>query len=153
MKVRASKIDDYVFDVAPFEWSAIKNSSFGASILGNGASILSIGATFSVYSEIPDRMIKGETFQEIETPQSRAVVSKTDFLTAHGLCVWVATGEIIEISNMLENVALSIEPDHYRYVCNHIPQIFYPSPFGVIVGIDGEYDFNTGQFKGSLIFE
>ena len=153
MKVRARSRSDYTFEIESFEWSAIKDTDFGAAILGNGATISTNGATFGIYNEVPERMIRGEVFRDVESPKTRAIISKTDFLTDLGFCVWVRTGEIVPTENIKQRSDFEIQADHYRFVCNHIPQIFYPSVLGVIVGIDGEYDFNIGLFKGSLIFE
>ncbi|EHN70918.1 hypothetical protein [Aliivibrio fischeri] len=148
MLIKATSRSDYIFEITPSEWAQIKNTNYLGMI-----SMCDAGFTFKSYSRVPERMIKGELFNKIESPKTRAIKSKTDFLTELGLCIHVGSSEIIEINTIFENPFFYIIPDHYRFVCNHIPQIFYPYNGKIITGINGEFDFNSGLFKGSLVFE
>ncbi|EPW7384778.1 TPA: hypothetical protein ACMD15_003437 [Vibrio cholerae] len=153
MRVIASKMTDYTFFIEPYEWSAIKNTEFIKALNNQLINVSQSGLTLGVYDSVPERMIKNERFFGQVCPRTRAIYTKTDFLTEIGLCVSINSGEIIKIDNLFENSMLTIEPDHYRFVCNHIPQIFYPSPLGIITCIDGVYNFDNGLFKGLLMFD
>jgi hypothetical protein len=148
MRVRASKNDDYQIEFRSGEFAQLKNTNkLGQLTIKNN------NFTFDCYSEVPELMIMSSTFKEIEIKKTSDIESKTDFLTQLGLCVHVGSGEIIKIESILENEELIITPDHFRFVCNHIPQIFYPFNGKKIAAIDGDYEFSSGLFKGSLIFE
>lgn len=149
MRVRAGKRSDYLFELEYWERTQLDNAELGHLRISSE----SLGMTFSVYDSVPERMIKSEIFKEKESPKTRAILGKNDFLTDLGLCVHVISGEIIDCDFVLENSSMTITPDHYRYICNHIPQLFYPYRGKRIVFIDGDYDFSTGLFKGMLVFE
>lgn len=148
MRVRASSISDYCFEFRPGEFSQLKNTNrLGSIAISRGR------FTFECYEEVPELMIMGDNFKDVEITKTSDIESKTDFLTQNGLCVHVGSGQIVKIESILGNEALTITPDHFRFVCNHIPQIFYPFNGKKITAIDGEYEFSNGLFKGSLIFE
>lgn len=146
MRVRADTKSNYLFDVDYYELNEIKGSDFPPVVA------TASGFTFPAYSEIDTAMIKGAVFHGAKVKQSLVAASETHFLTLLDLCVHVQTGEIIEIAQLFNRRDFEIRAQDSRFICNHIPQIFYPSSLGVITGIDGVYDFEKGLFKGFLQF-
>ncbi|WP_165312979.1 hypothetical protein [Vibrio ziniensis] len=146
MRVRATLKNDYLLSMEYWE----RNHFYALSLPEIVPT--SFGFTFAKYTEVPNQMVEGAKFLDGVQPRTRAINCATDFLEELGYTLDVNIGEFIKIENLPERANRTIETDAYRFVCNHIPQLYYPYKGKRIVAIDGDFDLTTQIFKGALSF-
>ena len=151
MKIRASNTQDYLFQ--PEVWE----KRFLVGVF-NDLVITNTGRTMKLYTQVPEFMVKGRVFNlcmdypTIIESRTATFASKTDYLNELGLYYNLERNAICKQSELLAASYKKFSFKEGYFVANHIPQVYYPSEFGMIKAIDGEYDFQSQLFKGTMSF-
>lgn len=146
MRVIASQTENYRF--YPEHWEVPYLSGPLSGLVHKGG-----GYELSVYEDLPKYTIKGGELMGRHFSKTADAVSETEILSAVGLCVDVEANRVVPQSTIEERSYKRIQRQLGVYVCNHIPQMFYPLDGGRIVAIEGNFDVVSKLFKGQLVVE
>lgn len=151
LKIRASDTQDYLFQPEPWE------KRFLVGVLSDLV-LTDVGRTFSKYQKIPEYMIKGRAFilspenPDIIETKTAAFKTKTEYLNELGLYFDVEMNAIRKQEALEATEVKQFFFQDCYFAANHIPQIYYPSEFGVIKAVDGWFDFENNVFTGTMSF-
>jgi len=157
VKVHAGKDSDLVFIPRYTEHFFLKRE-FGAFIYHAGE-----GYKFKVYQVTHRLLIKKATYvidnKKYIVKKTRNFKTVTSALKSLGLAVRTLDGKIKDASKgFIMNTSSVASYDRRGFVIRGIPQMYGVYRLNeegliIILGINGDYDFKTGLFKGILLIE
>ena len=147
MKLIASTDSNYSITIDSDDLIHIDSDSPYFSLVKRGNSL-----TYSAYDEIPSFAVKNQSYNSIKHEKTTTFDNQTTFLLSLDMAINIERQESCFIAELIAPSYREILFQNGAVYMNCIPQICELTEYGYIIGIDGDFDFGSGWFKGSIRF-